>query len=100
MQRQAHETAQTNKAPIRFKKTSKTTSQADLTSTLDRIVSEGAIYLSEVAKTLGFHVVTAARWVNNGIIVDGKKVHLEAVKCGGTFITSRQAVLRFIAAQN
>jgi hypothetical protein len=42
----------------------------------------------------------ALRWVLNGVILsDGRRVRLEAVRCGGKWITSLEALERLAAAQ-
>ena len=42
---------------------------------------------------------TVTRWITGGIHVgDGRRVRLEAVKVGGSWVTSAEAIGRFIAA--
>jgi hypothetical protein len=43
---------------------------------------------------------TIFRWIVSGVIVrDGRRVRLEAVRLGGRWLTSVQAIERFVAAQ-
>jgi hypothetical protein len=76
-------------------------------SSVERILGEGALGMSAVARRLGkfrdgraTHPSTPTRWVRDGIeLPDGRRLHLEAVVVSGRLVTSWQAVLRFIAAQ-
>jgi hypothetical protein len=44
---------------------------------------------------------TVFRWIMNGIrLNDGRRVHLEAAKLAGRYLTTPQALERFIAAQS
>lgn len=46
------------------------------------------------------HAATIWRWVLTGIrLPDGSRLHLEACRLGGRWLTSEAAISRFIAAQ-
>jgi hypothetical protein len=47
------------------------------------------------------HPATIWRWICQGVeLSDGSRLRLEAVRLGGRFLTSKEALLRFAAAQN
>lgn len=72
-----------------------------------RLVEEGLIGLSPAADYFGtgrngrrMHAATLTRYFRDGVRrADGTVVRLECVRVGSKFMTSKQAVLRFIAAQ-
>ena len=80
------------------------TSAEELT---ERILAEGSISLSAAARLLGSHrqgrpthPSTISRWAQRGYrLPGGQTVRLEAVRVCGKLVTSRPAVIRFIAAQ-
>ena len=46
------------------------------------------------------HPSTLVRWITRGVkLADGRRVRLEAARVGAKFVTSKEAVLRFVAAQ-
>jgi hypothetical protein len=46
------------------------------------------------------HPSTPLRWVLDGVKTpDGRRVKLEACRCGGRWVTSKAAFLRFVEAQ-
>lgn len=57
-----------------------------------RVLSEDVISMSKAARLLGRHVATVHRYRTRG--VDGTK--LETCRIGGRFVTSTQAVTRFL----
>jgi len=81
---------------------------ADFVSSLiERIISEGSIGMSETARLLGSfrggrptHPSTPTRWCMDGVkLPDGSTLRLEHFRQAGRLMTSRAAVLRFLAAQ-
>jgi hypothetical protein len=47
------------------------------------------------------HPATVWRWITAGVALpDGSTLRLEAVRLGGRYLTSREALLRFAGAQN
>lgn len=82
-----------------------TTSVAEL---VNRIITEGPIGMSAAARLLGefragkaTHPSTVSRWASVGVqLSSGQTVRLEAVRISGRLMTSRAAIIRFVAAQN
>lgn len=80
---------------------------ADKSDAVDRILSEGALGMSAAARLLGTfregrptHPSTVARWHRDGVtLADGRVIRLEAIRVNGRLVTSRGAIVRFIAAQ-
>jgi hypothetical protein len=80
---------------------------AELDHLVDRILTEGPIGLSPAARLCGtyragrnVHPSTLSRWHYHGCpLPDGSVVRLEAVRVAGKLMTSRQALIRFIEAQ-
>lgn len=76
--------------------------------TIDRLMTEGLIGFSRVAKSLGAwrlgrpcSPATITRWFHEGVkLPGGDVVKLQAVRVGGKLMTSQQAVFRFVARQN
>ena len=71
------------------------------------IMTETTLNLVQAAKLIPplhgqkqcVHPATLTRWIREGRKDSyGKRVHLEAVTISGTFITSREAVQRFLEA--
>lgn len=57
--------------------------------------------LTEVARGEGVSPATPWRWVLHGVrLRDGQVVRLKAVRCGGRYRTSQQALEEFRAALN
>lgn len=73
-----------------------------------RLLDEGAIGMTQAAKFCGTfrqgkptHPSTITRWALRGVTLpDGQVLKLESFKLNGRLCTSRQAILRFIHAQN
>ena len=69
------------------------------------ITTESAIHLNEVARCVPpgrggkkTHVSTVLRWIQRGARgPGGDRIHLEAVRVGGKWVTTREALQRFIA---
>ncbi len=69
--------------------------------------AEQHLPLHQVAKSLPpgrnnkpVHVSTILRWIFGGITLpDGSRLRLEAARLGNRWVTSREAVSRFVAAQ-
>ena len=80
---------------------------SDVTTLADRLVSEGLIGLAPAAKLFGKsrnekarHPSTLTRYFHDGVkLADGRVVRLECLRVGSQLMTSRAAVLRFLAAQ-
>jgi len=74
---------------------------------IDRILGENPIGMSECARLLGTfrggrpcHPSTPVRWCTRGVkLVDGSVLRLEHIRMGDRLMTSRPALLRFLAAQ-
>ena len=74
----------------------------------ERIISEGPIGMTAAARLLGefrkgkpTHPSTLTRWAAAGVLLPGgQKVKLETVRIAGRLMTSRAAIVRFVAAQN
>lgn len=74
----------------------------------DTIIGEGAIGVAEVARlvpafrgTKSTHPSTVTRWMLEGVkLADGRRVHLQHVRCGGRLLTSRKRLVAFLEAQN
>lgn len=79
----------------------------DATSRVDRIIAEGAMGMGPIARLVGASrggrptaPSTVTRWHTHGIrLPDGRLVFLEAIRLGNRLVTSRQAFLRFLHAQ-
>lgn len=77
------------------------------TECLDQLLSEGPIPSAEAARLLGrlrggrpLHPSTVTRWIHHGHrLHDGTRVRLAGLFVGGKVCTTRQALLRFLAAQ-
>lgn len=68
---------------------------------VDRILGEDVIGMRAVGRMTGQHSASAQRQATQGLLLpDGSRLRLEAIKHGGRLLTSKQAVKRFIAAQN
>jgi hypothetical protein len=55
---------------------------------------------TKLARELGLHVATLGRWRAPGILRDGERVRLWAIRVGGRWMSSDEAVAAFIAALN
>jgi hypothetical protein len=72
-----------------------------------RILGEHVLGLSQAANRIPAHrgrgrisAATVWRWAHVGVTTqDGRKVHLEAIRLGGRWVTSVEALARFAAAQ-
>lgn len=81
--------------------------RADPVGVAERLVSEGLLGLAAAAPLAGTfragrrcHPSTLARWCLDGVrTADGRTVWLEHVRLGTRLMTSRAAVVRFLAAQ-
>jgi len=77
------------------------------TTIVDRILDEGPIGMSAAAKIYGSfrcgrptHPSTPIRHHLHGVVLaDGRTIRLEAIRIGGRLMTSRAAVVRFVAEQ-
>lgn len=74
---------------------------------IDRLLDEHPIGMSQAARLLGTfrggracHPSTVVRWCHPGVrLADGRQLRLEHLKVAGRLMTSRPALLRFLAAQ-
>jgi hypothetical protein len=77
------------------------------TELADRLLAEGLLSMSAIARLLGelkggrpVHPSTPYRWATRGVrLPDGSRLFLEAIVLSGKPVSSRAALLRFIAAQ-
>lgn len=84
-----------------------TVTSPDAAAMTARLVAEGLIGLAPASRLFGTtrngrpkHPSTLTRYHHGGVrCADGQVVRLECVKVGSQLMTSRDAVLRFIAAQ-
>ena len=69
------------------------------------IMTESTINLAQAARLIpplhgrgqSVHPATLTRWIREGRTgTSGRRCHLEAVRISGTFITSREALARFL----
>jgi hypothetical protein len=74
---------------------------------IERLISEGPIGMAETGRMLGSfrggrpcHSSTPARWCLSGVkLADGRTLRLEHYRTAGRLMTSRAALIRFLAAQ-
>ncbi len=68
---------------------------------VERITSEGTLGMRAAAALAGQKSAsTLVRWHKRGVRRDGSIIKLEAIRTGAKRLTSRAAVLRFLAALN
>lgn len=80
----------------------------EVESMVDRILTEGPIGAAAAGRLLGTYrggrTATAAaviRYVRSGVSVRGAIIKLEGIRvAGGRYVTSRAALIRFVAAMN
>lgn len=72
---------------------------------VETILSETRVTVAEAARLIpgtagNKHVGVGAvyRWIHAGVMIDGRAIRLVAVNAGGHWVTSREAVMRFIEA--
>ena len=78
-----------------------------VTTLIERLIAEGTIGMSETARLLGTfrggrpcHPSTPTRWCLDGVkLLDGRVLRLEHYRTAGRLMTSRAALVRFLAAQ-
>jgi hypothetical protein len=75
---------------------------------VERLLAEGdrvglqaaGVIVGESNGGAAAHPTTISRWCLRGIkLTDGRVVRLEHYRCGGRIITTRAAIVRFLAAQ-
>ncbi|AMV27355.1 hypothetical protein VT84_23350 [Gemmata sp. SH-PL17] len=74
-----------------------------LAELVEALTDEGLISMKDAAKLYGrkTNYATVRRHCLDGIVLpDGTRLHLEHIRLAGSIVTSKQAVIRFIAAQN
>lgn len=59
------------------------------------LLKENTCRVGQLAKTAKVRPETIWRWCKKGVLVNGKRVHLEHVMIGGTIISSEEALKRF-----
>lgn len=69
-------------------------------ATIEQLIDEDLIGLAEAGRIakVGPRVIT--RWGRTGFLRNGERVRLELVKLGGKYRTTKNAIVRFIAALN
>lgn len=74
---------------------------ATIEELIDRILGETPIGMRAAARMVGQHSASVQLQATIGLLrSDGSRLRLEAIKHGGRLLTSKQALKRFIAAQN
>jgi hypothetical protein len=76
-------------------------------SIVEKLTAEGLIGMAETARVLGTfrsgkptHPSTPTRWALDGIrLPDGRRLKLEHIRMGDRIMTSKPALVRFLAAQ-
>ncbi len=71
-------------------------------TTVNRLMGEDKVTLVEAARLVGVgvHPTTVTRWCRKGVrLATGAVVRLEYLRAGAKFITTKQALARFLAAQ-
>jgi hypothetical protein len=69
------------------------------TGIMAEVMAGQGIELTDVAKLVPGHPSTAWRWITAGAAMpDGTRLKLEAVRCGGRWVTTKAALRRFLAA--
>jgi hypothetical protein len=56
--------------------------------------------LAELARELGVHVATLSRWHQRGILRDGVRERLWAIRLGGRWVTTDAELVRFLGRLN
>jgi hypothetical protein len=78
------------------------------TDTIELLLAEGPMTAAAAAKLLTtalragrpVHPGTVCRWISPGLLMpNGRRLRLEGFRAGRKWLTSRAAVLRFLAAQ-
>lgn len=80
----------------------------DINDIVARLFGEGAIGMTQAARLCGTfrqgkptHAGTVTRWALKGIrLADGSVLRLESFRLNGRLCTSKQAIYRFVQAQN
>jgi hypothetical protein len=64
------------------------------------IIDEGTLSMAEASALLPGRPAphTLARWIQQGLLVAGRRVKLEGVRIGRRWFTSHEAIARFIEA--
>lgn len=63
-------------------------------------MSAAGVLLGESSGGAPIHATTVTRWCLRGVkLLDGQRLHLEHIRAGGKLITTRAAIVRFLAAQ-
>ncbi|VTR92156.1 : DUF1580 [Gemmata massiliana] len=79
----------------------------DSTTMVERLLGEnGKLSMVAAGVLLGegqggspIHPTTVTRWCLKGVRVNGAKLKLEHLRAGGKLLTTRAAIVRFLAAQ-
>jgi hypothetical protein len=60
--------------------------------------TEKPIGLAEAAKLVGVHPITLSRWITAGVKAsDGIRVRLQGIRAGNKWVTSHEALERFLS---
>jgi hypothetical protein len=62
------------------------------------LLDESRMNATEAAKLCGKNVATVIRWITRGVRRGGRIKRLEAYRNGGQWVTSREALARFMEA--
>lgn len=67
---------------------------------IGRLTTEGPIGMRAAGRITATHSATCHRWATEGLLLpDGTRLRLESIKSGGRVLTSKPALMAFIAAQ-
>jgi hypothetical protein len=66
------------------------------TATPSEILAETRCGVEAARKSVGVDRVTIRRWITRGIVVGGERIRLEAARVGGKYVTSKEALERFV----
>jgi hypothetical protein len=64
---------------------------------LPRVLSEDTLDMAAAGELVKRDAKTVQRWARSGVTVRGERVRLEAARNGCHWVTSREAVVRFLA---
>jgi hypothetical protein len=68
---------------------------------MSKLIEENTRTVTEIAHQIKSDPATVNRWITRGIVLkNGQRLKLEACRVGGRWLTSTEALFRFIEAQN
>ena len=78
----------------------------DVQGLVEKLLGEDKLTMPAAGRLVGdrqggppVHASTITRWALKGVKVGGRVVRLEYLRAGGKILTTRQAMVRFLAAQ-